>query len=270
MADKKVNLIISLKDGVSAGLGRIKSGVEMVGSAFKKLAIASVAMTTTIIAGFAGLAKAWAGQEAANARLSASFQAVGEDGAEALKRFSAFASEIQKITTVGDEATMSLVALGRTMGIATENIEEATKGAIGLSKAFGIDLNTAMKMTALAYQGEYEMLGRYIPALRTATSEAEKAAIVQEAMANGFSIAQAEMGTISGQFSALKNTIGDAMEAAGEAIFGDGGLTGALSRLREMITGMIEDGTIAKWAAQAKEALHELRTLGGKIKGEHE
>jgi len=70
------------------------------------------------------------------------------------------------------------------MGITTDTIEEATKGAIGLSKSLGIGTNAAMKALALSTQGNYQMLERYIPALRGANTESEKAAILSKAMTN--------------------------------------------------------------------------------------
>jgi len=255
MADKKVNLIISLKDGVSSGLAGIRNGISATATAFKKIAVAGVGATTVIIGGLTALAKAYAGQETANKKMAATFKALGENGEQAVKKWGKFATAIQRTTTLGDEEVMGLVTLAKTMGVANDRIESVTKGAIGLSKAFGLDLNSAMKMSVLAMNGEYEMLGRYIPALRSATTESEKAAIVQKAMAAGFDVAKAELGTIAGAWTALKGVIGDAMETAGEAIFGGGGLATGLKRVKERIIELTENGTITKWAEQAKAGL---------------
>jgi hypothetical protein len=255
MADKRVNLIISLKDGVSAGLKSIQSGISNTAAAFKKIALAGVAATTAVVGGLVALAKAYSQQESANNKMAATFSALGENGTAAVVKWGAFATSIQRVTTLGDEQVMSLVTLGKTMGITNDKLGDATKGAIGLSKAFGIDLNSAMKMTALAMQGEFTMLQRYIPALRTATTQAEKMAIVQKAMAAGFKVAEAEMDTIAGSFAALKGVITDAMQKAGEVIFGDGGLANGLKIIKERIIEMTEGGAIEKWATKAKAGL---------------
>lgn len=254
MANKRVNLIIALRDGVSSGLSGIRAGIGRTVASFKRLAIAGVAATTAIVGGLVALAKSYAQQESANNRLAATFKAAGESGARAVVQWGAWATSIQRVTTLGDEQIMSLVSLGKTMGITNSQLAGATKGAIGLSKAFGIDLNSAMKMTALALQGEYTMLQRYIPELRSANSEAEKAAIVQRAMARGFEVAKEELNTISGAWAALKGVVVDAMQAAGGAIFGDGGLVKGLKAIKERIIELEESGAIARWAAQAKEA----------------
>jgi hypothetical protein len=255
MADKKVNLIISLKDGVSSGLQGIRNGISNTISAFKKIAISGVGATTAIVGGLTALAKAYAEQESAQNKLKATFDALGESGSYAITRWGAFATSLQKITTVDDEITLGLVSLAKTMGISNDRIEDSIKGAIGLSKAFGLDLQSSMKMVALAGEGQFEMLGRYIPAIRTATTDAQKMAIVNQAMATGFRIAQEETTTISGAFTSLKNAIGDAMQAAGEAIFGKGGLASGIAKVKDKIVEMTEDGTIAKWAEKAKEGL---------------
>jgi hypothetical protein len=132
--------------------------------------------------------------------------------------FKEFAAEMQSLTTIGDEAILQVQTLGAQMGIQNEQLNEASKGAIGLSKAFGIDLASSMKMVALANEGEFNMLARYIPALRSATTEAEKNAIVQEAMAKGFDAAKAEAETFTGRLEQLKNIQGDNLEAFGKIV----------------------------------------------------
>ena len=135
--------------------------------------------------------------------------------AESIQKWTA---EIQNVTTIGDEASQTIASLGLSMGITQDKIEKATQGAIGLAEAYGIDLNTAMKMTAQANEGQYTMLARYIPELRNATSDAEKMAIVQEAMAKGFELAKAKAETFTGKLEQLKNIQGDNLEAFGNIV----------------------------------------------------
>jgi hypothetical protein len=258
MADKRVNLIISLKDGVSSGMQRIKDGAAATGEAFKKMSVVALGAATAIVGGFVAIGKAWADQESVNAKLAATFTALGENGTAAVARWGAFATAIQRTTTLGDEQVMMLVTTAKTMGIANGKIEEATKGAIGLSKAFGLDLNSAMKMTALAFQGEFTMLGRYIPELRTATTQAEKMAIVQKAMGVGFQVAEAELKTINGAWISFKGVVGDAIETAGEAIFGGGGLAAGITKLKEKIIELTEGGEITFWANEIKSSFQTI------------
>lgn len=132
--------------------------------------------------------------------------------------FKNFASELQDMTIIGDEATIQLMTLGKNMQVANGDLKEVTKGAVGLSEAFKIDLNTAMKMSTAANQGQYSMLARYLPALKNATTEAEKQAIVQAAMAKGYKQATDKAQTFSGRLQQLENVQGDNLEAFGKII----------------------------------------------------
>lgn len=181
------------------------------------------------------LTKAYGIQEQAEVKLQK--QAGGS--IETLKRY---ASEMQNLTTVGDETILQTMQLASSMGVSKDQLDEAAEGAIGLSKAYGIDLNTSMKMVALANEEEYNMLARYIPALRTATSDAEKHAIVQKAMADGFELAKTEADTFKGRLEQLNNTQGDLKESGGKliAIFGKG-IVEAMTKSTKALNDFISD-----------------------------
>lgn len=155
-------------------------------------------------------------QEKAEKHLQIALQQTGDDTVETFTHFKNFAAEIQKLTVVGDELIMPVMRLGLNMGILTEDLEEATKGAIGLSKGFNLDLTMAMKMHTLATQGDFNMLQRYIPALRQAETEAEKMAIVKKAEADGWAVATEEVKTGFGILEDYSNTIGDLQEKIGD------------------------------------------------------
>lgn len=176
----------------------------------------SMYLTAPIVALGALSVKAFDEEAQALAKLQAQLKANGKDVQTVTKDYQEFASHIQKITTVGDETTLSLLQLAETMNSADP--KQAAEGAIGLSKALGIDLQTATKMAVLAQEGQYTMLQRYVPSLRNATSESEKATIVQKLFADGMEIAKAETETAGGKMAQLKNTVGDLMEQFGAII----------------------------------------------------
>jgi outer membrane murein-binding lipoprotein Lpp len=131
------------------------------------------------------------------------------------------ADKIQQITTIGDEQTQLLMSSAVNMGVSLDNVSEATKGAIGLSEKFaevGLSQETAMKGIALAYQGEFTQLSRYIPELRSANTAAEKMAILQREMASGFTIATEAITTNTGKMEQLKNQYGDLQEVVGASL----------------------------------------------------
>jgi hypothetical protein len=170
-------------------------------------------------------------QEMAEARLSA---AVGGN----IDDFKAFASELQQITTVGDETTLELLQLANSMGVSQDNMKQAAKDAISLSKALGIEVTSAMKLAVNAQNDQFGALARYLPELRAATTEEEKRAIVQNALANGFKIATSEVETFSGKVQQLENSKGDLYESIGRVV----GIIGKdfVDSMKDSVEGMNE------------------------------
>jgi len=256
MANKVVNLVIKLKSDVSSKIKKIGTSLKNTVARFRSFAIAGVAAFAAVGGALRAIGKAYSEQENADKRLKSAFDAVGESGARAVAYWGAWATAVQRSTTFGDEEIMNLVSLAKVMGVANDKIAESTKGAIGLSTSLGIDLNSSMKMVALATQGEYTMLQRYIPALRAATTDAEKATIVQEAMAGGFKMAEDELDTLSGQWKSFKGVAGDALQEVGVALYGDGGLTDGIKGLKEALIELINSGDVLKWGSDVRSAFN--------------
>jgi hypothetical protein len=115
-------------------------------------------------------------QESAFITLQAALRATGMEVDVNAAKLSNFASEIQKATIYGDELLMTSMAqmqnIARFSNVDT--LKGATKAAIGLSAAFGIDLATAMDLIGKAAAGNTSMLGRYGIVLDETASQAEK------------------------------------------------------------------------------------------------
>ncbi len=205
---------------LKSGLKQSEQSVNKFSSSIKRMGgvMAGAFAITKVASFFKETVKLYGIQEQAEKKLADSIAATGGEVDKLLPRYKKLASEIQSVTTVGDEVTLGLIALGKQMGISDAKMEEATKGAIGLSKAFGIDLNTSMKMVAAGIQGDTTLLNRYIPQLRFATTQAEKMSIMNEAMANGWVVATGEAETFTGKMQQLSNTMGDIKENIGGVI----------------------------------------------------
>jgi len=135
-----------------------------------------------------------------------------------IEEFNKFANSIQRTTTLEDDQITSMQTLAGSIGITREKINDATKSAIGLSEAFGIDLNQALKMVSQAQNGNFNMLNRVIPEMQNAGTQAERMAILQEKAAAGFDLATAKAATFTGGLDQLKNINGDNLEAFGKIV----------------------------------------------------
>lgn len=172
-----------------------------------------------------------AGKEVLNAVIEAGKKAVEEWGKQetalaslrsvagtSTNKFAEYADQMRKLTNIDDEVIMGAEKFGLQIGISKGKIEEATKGAIGLSVALGMDLNGAMKAVANVQEGNYQMLQRYIPALRNASTEAEKHAIVMRVMASGMDEAKAKTETFQGTLLANQLATDELYKSYGKII----------------------------------------------------
>ena len=238
--DIKYGILMTLKDRVSGGLGKLQKGLE--GFRDRISGASRVARRGLLALGGAVAAVGYAAmqQESADRRLADALRTTGQYSEENYRGFKKLASAIQEVTVYGDEQLQMMMAQALNLGISSDRTEEATKGAIGLATALDMDLNTAMRYTALAMQGEFTVLQRYVPALRTAETEAEKMAIVQKLMAAGFQQAKGEAETAAGVLKQIKGVFGDLLQQIGFTILGVDDWATALKRVKARIKEAIE------------------------------
>ena len=178
----------------------------------------SMKVTAPIVAFGATSVKAFNDQEKAEFKLRAALEANGRAVDKLFQEYKDFASQLQEVTVVGDEASLAMLQVAENMGLTGDNAKRAVRNAIGLSSAFGISTQSAMRYTAMLEQGDTTMLNRYIPTLRSVEDEAERVAMAHDILANGFQTALAEANTFGGQMQQITNNFGDFREAIGAVI----------------------------------------------------
>lgn len=151
-----------------------------------------------------------------NTALAASGESVGRWSAKLVVA----SEEMQKQTVYADEEIRKLMLLAITMGAGADKAEEMARAAISLSAATAgrMGVEQAMRLAVNAGEEEYAVLGRIVPAIKNATSEAERHAIVQGLIARGWSLAQQEGQTFGGSMKKLSTALGDLGEAVGSAL----------------------------------------------------
>ncbi len=206
------NLTSSAIKGAISGLKRGIGGIARL----------SLRAATSGIRGFTGLVKQSSllamEQERVEQMLSSAMKVNNSYSAQAMQGLKDFASQMQKVTVVGDETTLGLMQVAMSMGVQDDKMKETIKGAIGLSRAFGIDLNSALKMVSLGVQGDYTLLQRYVPQLKLTKDATEKTAIFNNVLAKSFKIAKEETETTKGVMQQFSNAAGDLKEKLGTAV----------------------------------------------------
>jgi hypothetical protein len=194
-------------------------------------------------------------QVEAEQNLSSIIGALGGNVGQLTNQYRDFAGAIQEVTTVGDEAVLELLAAAEAFGLSGEQAESATEAALGLSQAFGIDANTALRAYTNAQQGNLQQLQRYIPAVREATSQTDAMNIINNAAAAGFEQLQGVTETSFGAIDQMNNSVGDLKEEIGIT------LADALEPMARSFGGLA--GEIASTIRQSREYNEILRSMEG-------
>src|SRR5574343_430229 len=118
--------------------------------------------------------------------LTSAIKANGKEVSSTMADYNRFTKEMMKISTIDDEAISGMLRLAETLQSVAP--KEAVKNAMALSKALGVDLNTAVKMAVMAQSDMYTILARYVPALREAGTATERTAEYNKLLASGMAI----------------------------------------------------------------------------------
>lgn len=152
--------------------------------------------------------------ESAGTALAGALRATGLEVDNNLASLSDYAAELQKVTVYEDDQIR--LQMAQMQNIArfsnTDDLKKATKAAIGLADAFGIELSTAMDLVGKAAAGNTALLGRYGIVLDENATQAEKFNQLLGIGANYFSISEEKAKTSLGSLQQLKNTWGDLQE----------------------------------------------------------
>jgi hypothetical protein len=246
-----------------------KASTASMGSSIDKLKKHWVAFSAAAVAGVLVLRKAvmavmarvkeWINlskvQELAEISLAAALKAAGEFTDILNKKYQEFASWIQRVTKYGDEQVLGLMALIKNLGVSTDKVKEATKMAIGLATATGRDVSSMAQYVALALQGEYTMLRRYIPALRATTDATEQMKIVTDFAARGFKVAQEMTASFSITIIQLANLWADLKEKLGDFATRNKAIMEQLHRAKDYLIDLNDE--LQNWITNNQELINQ-------------
>lgn len=250
MAKKELSLILRAKNDLQVGLAKARSTLESFGSSAlnvgKMLGGAFVAAGSAVVAFATKALTSWAEAEAGTNALRASFRAFGEEVAVNTERITQLTAAMQDETGLSGDALTARAARLKMLGVETAAMGEALKATVALASV-GMDEESATRAVAQALQGNFTALQKYIPALRSATTEEEKAAIVRDFVARGYQQQKDQLNTLAGQWSLLKERVGDAWEEIGAAIAGNDTIKSALETMGEYAKRFGE--SVKEWTA---------------------
>lgn len=193
--------------GLDAALGGLKAQLLAIGAVIGGALFSKEAIDSAIE------------QENAINKVSTALKLAGTFSNEALQNFEAFSQELQKTTTISDEAALSAAALARNFTQTNDQAIALTKAAQDLAAATGKDLESAVDELGKTFSGSAGRLSKFIPQLQGLTEAQLRAgdaiALVQKRFEGA---AAAQTNTFQGALTQTKNAFDDVLEAIGGII----------------------------------------------------
>ena len=259
MADEQLIIEIRLDDGtVQKGFATIQRDAKQTGreieksfrgSLTKRLSQGVKSLRFEILSLGAAFASAFAGkkiieaaivQENAINQVNTSLKLAGRFSKEASQDFQNFASELQGVTTVGDETTLGLLSLAGNFARSNEEAKALTKAALDLSAATGISLEGAVKNLGKSLTGLAGELGESVAGIKDLTQEQLKAGDAIELVAKRFGgAAAAQVNTFSGALKQAENIFGDLLEELGMLIIKSPAIVAVIGQVSKQFTTLI-------------------------------
>lgn len=276
MGKREISIVIKAKNELLVGLSSAKKSIEDFGESAMRIGkffVTAFLTAGTAIAGFAAKAiSSFSEAQAAENSVRSAFRAFGEEVDVNTAKVNKLADAIENETGISDEKTKQIVAQLKMLGVQTEQLESAAKATIALTAA-GMSEEAATRAVFLAREGNFDALAKYIPALRLATTEEEKALIVQDFLARSYETQKEKLGTVQGQWELLKEKVGDVWIEVGSAIANNEAFSQSLASVSEMVVqfgekikAWVSDGGVENFRAlflmTMEEISYRIQTTG--------
>lgn len=265
MAEKLGTSVLDLKTdatGLVRGLREGKRGAEDLERTFRRVGEAamrlgrtlSLSITVPLTAAATAFVVLADKQIQAEAALTNAIRATGREAEISVDALKDFTSELQNVTTFGDEAQLSALALTQQLAnLDQAGLQAVLPGMLDFSAAMGVDLQTAASLFGKTLGSSTNALTRYGIELDTAASPTEKLAQLTKALEERFGgAAEAAAAAGLGPFRQMKNAAGDLAEQFGTI------LLPAVNKVVDVFRGLID------WlSAMDENTKRIILTLGG-------
>ena len=213
--------IARLETDMNKATNRINAFTKNVDSAFKTVgfSIAGYFTFSGVVSAIQSVTAEAAEQQRVIRELRVTLESQGYVVQQILPVYQEWAEAIRQTTVYSDEEAMSAMKFLTIMGIAPAKMQAATRVALDLATAMGMDLEKASQLVGQAMNGQFRALGRLIPELKNlkgaALDSANVFAIIEKRIGPQ---AQAEADSYGGQVKRLKNEFGELKEEIGNGL----------------------------------------------------
>lgn len=217
MADGKIEIETGINtDGIEKGLGKVKKNLTSIkGLGMSAVIGAEVKALKNLTQGINDTAQAYNKQYRAEKQLETASKNNPFLDNNSVKQLKSFASEMQKISTVGDEQLLPLMSQLASAGRTQSEIQNIVKTALDVSASGMMSLDQAVTQLNATYSGNIGLMGRQISELKGLTKEELESGKAVEILAEKFKGMSEEVTNASGSYEQMKNAQGDFKEALG-------------------------------------------------------
>jgi hypothetical protein len=160
VGDALLKIGVDTKEAMSK-LEDFGSKIKATGQSISKASTPFLVAGTAIVGALGLCVKAAAESEKSEARLTAALKATGQYSEETKNKMLGLSTQMQKLAGVSDEAVTEAQSFGLQLGLSADQVSQLIPKVMDLSAATGIDMETAMRATAQAVEGNTGMLQRY-------------------------------------------------------------------------------------------------------------
>ncbi len=162
---------------------------------------------------------AYAEDERALITLKTALEATGQASGNAVGKLTSFASSLQAVTGIGDEATNALSARLIASGLSVEQTMKLIKTAADYSAATGEDFNSTVDNLQRTLSGTAGRISGFVPELKNLSKEQLQSGAAIDLVAEKYGgFAEKLVGTASVSLATFNAAWGDMKEALGTAI----------------------------------------------------
>jgi hypothetical protein len=210
---KDYSSVLNEVSGSAGGFAAKLKTVAAAGGGYVAAAVAAIAATKKMAEAIRETAEAYKVQERAEQSLAVAAKNNPYINDENIKALKDYASELQKISNIGDEVSIQLMTTLVSNGRTQEEIQKIMSAAADYAAATQTDIKTAVQTLNATYSGMSGTLGRQIDGIKDLTEEELKNGKAVDLIAQkykGLASTMADAGTQA------KNAKGDYLEAWGK------------------------------------------------------
>jgi hypothetical protein len=221
----EVKLTLKATDFQKA-LGQSKEQMSNFGDSAKSFIgeLGKIFTFTEIAKFFKDSIEAFGEQEAASTKLVRALENQGRATDATVSHLEGFATSLSRVTATNDEVIISAQGTLVSFGLQGEALDKATKAALDMSVAMGIDLGSAATLLGKAFQGNTGQLSRYgIEINKNIEPTKRFSAVLGEVNGRFGGAATAQAQTFIGQVKQLGVSFNEFQESIGKLITGESG-----------------------------------------------